>query len=103
MSTDSIRVIASCLPSTHLHSLIVDIDNDDDAELELWKVVNNNLVLSSERRRKTVSASNAMYVLWSRRDDPKRQHLVNDKDLRSVIVEKRHLLTVCRELWRPKW
>lgn len=64
-----------------------------------------NLAISRENRRRVVTASNALFTLWSRNDDPKRQQLVDtdQDDLRRVITEREHLLVICRELWRPKW
>lgn len=66
---------------------------------------NKNIKASRKRRRCTIEASNALYVLWSRSDDPERRHLVDEDtdELRRVLVEKELLLRVCRELWNPKW
>lgn len=63
------------------------------------------LVTSRENRKRTIAASNALFVLWSRSDDPARRYLLDESqdELRHVIAEKEHLLVVCRELWRPKW
>lgn len=58
-----------------------------------------NLKISKANRRTLVEASNALFVLWSRNDDPERKHLVDEQDqLRRVIVEKEILLKICEEM-----
>lgn len=68
------------------------------------ELLHEHRILAQLNRHRSTVASNALYVLWSRQDDPERKNLVDEQDnLRSVFVELEHLQIVCRELWRPKW
>lgn len=57
-------------------------------------------MIARQNYQKVVEASNALYVLWSRDDDPKRKHLVDEQDnLRRTIVEKDLLKRICEAMW----
>lgn len=57
------------------------------------------LKISTFRHQRITEASNAMFVLWSRDDDPERRHLVDEQDqLRRVIPEKAILTKICEQM-----
>lgn len=63
------------------------------------EILSKNLQISTSKHRQIVEASNAVFVIWSRDDDPERRYLVDDQDqLRRVIPEKEILMKICEEM-----
>lgn len=65
----------------------------------LEELLTSNLKKSRSNYQQIVATSNALYVLWSREDDPERRHLVHEQDqLRRVVARKSCLLKICEYL-----